>query len=144
MKVCVSGVWKDVDSGFIRVGGAWKRLSSIRVRVGGAWKDGKTFVPPLSVTVSPESVSGSTTAFGTAFTDNTTATPTGGLAPYTYSWARVGGGSGTVDSPTSASTGFIRVMGADEALTETFRVTVTDSSSQTATAEVIAAFSSFG
>lgn len=143
MRVCVNGVFKEVESGLIRVGGAWKPLSSVRVYVSGAWKDGKTFVPPLSVTVSPTGVNGDTFNYGTAVTNNATATPSGGLAPYTYSWARVGAGSGTVDSPSAASTGFIRVMGVEETAVETFRVTVTDSTSQTATADVLATFTSF-
>ncbi len=144
MRAFVNGAFEDIESGRVRVGNAWKNLASVRVYAGGAWREGKSFVPPLTVSVSPADVFGSSDNFGTAYTTSATATPSGGVPPYTYSWARLGGGLGAVDSPSFASTGFLRGMGFEESATETFQVTVTDSTAQTATANVTANFTSFG
>ena len=80
-------------------------------------------------------------AVSTATTNSTTVTPSGGVSPYTYSWALLSGDTLTVNSPTSATTTFsASSLTAGEILYSTYRCTVTDSTSGTAltaTADVI-------
>lgn len=75
-------------------------------------------------------------------TSTTTATPVGGLSPYTYAWTRLSG-EGSPNSPTMATTNFGATI---FPVTEFgfFRVTVTDSVGQTATATVSATFRNLG
>lgn len=139
MRVRVNGAWEDIDSGLVRVGNAWKRLASIRVYVGGAWKEGKVFVPPLSLSITPDTASAVRTGPGTATTGSVTATPAGGQTPFTYAWTRISG-VGTIGSPTSATTAFSQTLGIGDDVSGTFRCTVTDSVGSTATSDIVANF----
>lgn len=141
MRVRVNGDWKEVDSARVRVGGAWKQLASVRVYVGGAWKEAETFVPALSVAISGSGIA-TRIGPGNVTTPPITATPSGGLSPYTYSWTRVSG-VGTVNSPTSATTTFSATLANGDDVSGTFRVTVTDSLATVATADVTIQFISF-
>lgn len=142
MRVRVNGAWEDIDSGLVRVGNAWKQLASIRVYVGGAWKEGKTFVPALSLAITPDvGVSGSRTGAGLVTTTAATATPTGGLAPYTYAWVNIGG-VGSPNTPASATTTFSATLGSGDDTFGDFQCTVTDSLGTTATAVTTAFFTS--
>jgi hypothetical protein len=71
--------------------------------------------------------------------DNTTVTPTGGVAPYTYSWAKVSGDTLTLSNASAATTNFSKNGIPEwEFVSALYRCTVTDSSSPalTATADV--------
>lgn len=138
MRARVGGSWQEVESGLVRVGGAWKRLDSVRVYVSGAWKDAETFTPPLSVTTSGDEVA-SRLGAGVATSLPVTATPAGGLGPYTYAWTRLSG-VGSANSPTSASTTFSATLSNGDDVSGVFRVTVTDSLANTATADVTVQF----
>ncbi|MBB6424933.1 hypothetical protein HDC35_000630 [Sphingopyxis sp. JAI128] len=69
---------------------------------------------------------------GTAITDSTTCTPSGGTPPYSYAWEVVtydGPVTPTAVSPTSATTGFRQTsIGISAYYVATFRCLVTDSS----------------
>lgn len=117
-------------------------MTGVLCAIAGAGAGGS---PALSASASPTTVSGFDTVVApdssTATTDPTTVTPTGGVAPYTYSWAFVSGNTATINSPTSATTTFTRSVFLDTAgqsvfRTGVYRCTVTDSASQTATADV--------
>lgn len=99
--------------------------------------------PPMSLSVAPSSVAGGTTG-GPAITDAATATPVGGIGPYTYVWTVISydaAVSPTVNSPTSASTTFRQTgVPANDAVGAIFRCTATDSFSSTASANVSAYF----
>lgn len=93
----------------------------------------------FSASASPTSLSA--TGTGTSVTTaSATVTPAGGVAPYSYSWAKVSGGTITATSPTSASSTFSATgLASGESRTAVFRCTVTDSTSGTpltATADV--------
>lgn len=100
-----------------------------------------TFASAMTVAISPSAVFGFGFGAGSALstTDPVTATPTGGLAPYTYAWTRLSG-DGEAMSPTLATTTFRDDVPEGETTEGTFRVTVTDSAAQTATADVTASF----
>jgi hypothetical protein len=141
MKARIDGAWPEVTGGRVRISGQWRTLISAQAYISGAWREAVSFVQPLSVSIDPIEVSGFIVGEGTVTTATVNATPTGGIAPYTYSWARVGAGSGEPDSPTTAGTRFNRYVNLGEVSSETFRVTVT-SAGQTATADVSATFTS--
>jgi len=71
-------------------------------------------------------------------TGSTTVTPTGGLGPYTFSWAFTSGGTGiTIVSPGSPVTAFSTTgLGTGSTVSGTATCTVTDSLSQTTTVAV--------
>ena len=70
-------------------------------------------------------------------TASVTGTPSGGTAPYTYSWAKQSGGSITVNSPTAATSTFVASgLASGENRTAVYRLTVTDALSATAYADL--------
>lgn len=93
---------------------------------------------PLALVASPAAVSGSA-ASGTATTNSTAATATGGSLSYTsYAWVKTGGDASIVaTSPTAATTTFSRTVSAGTAYTATYTCTVTDSLTHTATSNVV-------
>lgn len=109
------GAWATVTP-YIGVGGVWKQITGYWIGVGGAWKS--LAAPPLSVSVSPGAVSGSTKSSPAtrhyATSGSCTVTASGGTGPYTYSWSVAFNPSGSIDtsgsctanSPTSATTSF--------------------------------------
>lgn len=131
MRVRTSGAWKEVSGGRVRVAGAWKNLARIRAYVGGAWKDVATFTQPFTaLTVAPASISRLGEVGTTVTTQAAVATPTGGRAPFNYSWARLSGDTGfTITSASSASTTFQRFVAAETTYSAVFRCTCTDADS---------------
>lgn len=98
----------------------------------------------LAVGTDTDLVDGQSIGSGTCTTDAVTATATGGASPYVYAWTLLthdGAILPTADSPTSATTTFTRTsMPPDSVLASTWRVTATDSNSNTATHDVGANF----
>lgn len=99
----ISGTWKNVAV-YRNISGTWK-LGILWRKISGTWKQ-ITSVMTASATptaVGNVHIGGGTT---TVTSDATTATPSGGTAPYTYAWSQTGGDSMTITSPTAASTTF--------------------------------------
>lgn len=141
MKIARADGIKTVTSVRIAVGNLPRRVTRIVGMVDGQTRTLARFVPPLSVTLSPLSVSGSQRS-DTATpvqTASMLATPAGGLAPFTYIWTI--GSPGVVLSPGSARTGF-RHPSVQPFETEflAVTVTVTDAIGATATASGSAEF----
>jgi hypothetical protein len=92
--------------------------------------------PPLAATRSPTGVTGAGNGMASQDVDSsyTTVSPTGGTAPYSYSWAWV---SGDTLTPTGTSyayfTGYVAV---DATMSSVYRCTVTDSAAATVTVDV--------
>lgn len=99
---------------------------------------------PLSASASPSTVYGNGFGTGTAPSNSTTVTPSGGTAPYTYSWVLLMYSSATpptVSGPTSAVTTFVQTaLAPGDYQTATFQCTVTDSATNTTTVDVDAVF----
>lgn len=100
----------------------------------------------FSATASPAHVGGSSIGTGTATTSATTVTPTGGTAPYSYSWACIDHSNSTAptaSNPTGAASAFtqINLLPGEFAVAD-FVCTVTDSSTpaNSTTATVSAGF----
>jgi len=137
MRARVSGAWREIEGGLVRVGGAWKPLRRIRAYIGGAWEDVATFTPPLSLGLTPDIIGDITGVPSSYISPTVTATPTGGVAPYTYSWAYTSGTTGyTITNPTSASTRFSRSFVIDDEYITNFTCTVTDAESEVASAVI--------
>ena len=100
----------------------------------------------MMLTATPDSVFAFTSGGDPAVTNTTTITVDGGTAPYTYAWTVQSYSSlvsPTVDNPTSATTSFTQTgIGASDYQYATFRCTVTDTTSSTATIDVTGTFSS--
>ena len=129
--------------------GGWKRILRIKrlAADGVTWRDVATFSPPMTASASPLTVSGvaiSPTPV-TITTNSTVASPTGGLGPYFYAWAVLtppSMGTFSILSPAMATTAFRLtgvLSGSDD--TAVVRCTITDTFGQTATVDVVAAFS---
>lgn len=141
----VGGTWQTLASGWVKVSGTWQQVASAWVKVSGTWQQ---VYSSLSASADKASVSGSGSDFSACGdpgnTDTVTVTPSGGKSPYTYAWARVGAAADSgpyqANAATSAATAFSdvdsTVCTADINSDETWRCTVTDDNSQTATVDV--------
>lgn len=73
----------------------------------------------------------------TTFAGETETTPSGGMAPYTYSWARVSGSTvPAIDNTTAQNPQWSGTLNAADEQRATWRVTVTDALSATATTDI--------
>lgn len=95
---------------------------------------------PLSAVASPDYVSGAIDRSkpGTVTTNITTASPSGGRAPYTYEWTELSGEL-TISDPSSASTYFSGIVAAGDQKTGTFTCTITDAAGATAVTNIVTA-----
>lgn len=132
MKLRRGGVAREVPFASIFYLGARRRLQTIKQKRGGSLVIVANFSGPLSVTA----VDCNNTPTGSNTTNFTAATISGGVVPYTYSWAVISG-SATITSPTSAQTKFTKAFTSDGE-TITARVTVTDGLGATASATITA------
>jgi hypothetical protein len=117
-------------------GGTVRFMKTLKVKdAGGTLRLVQTFAPPMTAAMDTGTVHGSgrTSAVRSGAA---TLTPTGGLAPYTYSWV-VGTGSASIDHATMATTTFVESgLGTGEERFSTAACTVTDAALQTASASV--------
>lgn len=91
--------------------------------------------PVLGVSVAPTSLNGLASYPVVTTTSQSTATPSGGVAPYTYSWAAVSSTTGTAYalSPAAATTYFRDTLPYSPSECDAvFRCTVTDAVGQIA------------
>lgn len=141
LKIHDAGTLRTITRGYVKQAGILRTLREIKVMDGGTLRTVAVFADPLTVTASGAYAEGESS---TLTTDSATASPSGGFAPYTYSWALLtngGGGASTAATPSMASTTFTKTgVSIGATFTDTWRVTVTDSSGQTATADVSATF----
>jgi hypothetical protein len=111
-------------------GGVYKEYSEIYRGVGNAWVRIWRKSGPLAVTVSPSTPFGSASSSATATVTTNAASLdiTGGKAPYTISWARVGSGvpAWTILSPAANDTAFSVSVAPGVIQLADFEATVTD------------------
>lgn len=83
--------------------------------------------PPLSASISPNPTYGSRTGAGSVTAGPATVAPSGGVAPYSYSWSRVSGDAFTINSPTAYATTFTAAVPAGVLRFGIYQCVVTDS-----------------
>lgn len=81
-----------------------------------------------AITVSPAGAGGgaSSSSSITVYSSYVTVTPSGGTAPYSYSWSKVSGDAITANAPTSATTNFSANLAPGDFLSAVFKCAVTD------------------
>lgn len=144
LRVMEGGNLRAITNLMVKQAGVLRSIRTVKVMDGGALRTVATFADLLTVEASPANVSG-TQASASAIrvnTDVTTAGPSGGLAPFSYSWAKVSE-VGAANSPSMATTDFGATI-SPGTQTGTFRVTVTDAVGHTATDDVTATFTNVG
>ena len=128
-----------------RLAGVVRRARRVRVLDAGVLRQVAVFADPLSVTAPDVTGRGTGLATNTVATPQITATPAGGFGPYTYAWVIVSNSGGTASvavSPSNATTSFSKPnVAVGQVYTDTWRVTVTDSTGNTATDDVSVTFS---
>lgn len=121
------------------IGGIWRTITRGETYRDGAWRSCLSFAAPLSLTVSPDDVVG----FGRperpqrlrVTTTPAVATPSGGSAPYSYSWVNLTGAA-IIDSPASAGTTFSATIASGTSVEGEAQVTCTDAQGRTAVGQV--------
>jgi hypothetical protein len=100
--------WLTIISGEVYFNGAWRLLQYAEAYYSSAWRQIGNFAQPFTgITITPAEPGGSSSTSDTVTSSFATATPTGGVAPFTYNWTLVSstGLTGiTINYPTSAST----------------------------------------
>lgn len=142
MQTRLGGTWQQITGAKAFLSGSWRTIKAIKAYIGGEWRDVANFSPPgpggggggtLTLSLSASSV-GRATANSSTVTTNVTVTPSGGIAPYTYSWAKQSGDAITASATTAATTAFsASSLVVDETRTAVFRCTCTDSLGVSAT-----------
>ncbi|MGN6539137.1 MAG: hypothetical protein ACTHKQ_25850 [Mesorhizobium sp.] len=137
----IKGAEHAIGSGSVCIGSTYRRITRGVACIDGTnWVTIANFVPPLSVSVSPSTAYGYASPLKpipqTVTTSPLTATPTGGKAPFTYSWSITShtGTSPLLVSPSSASTSARAAVAANTDQVATAHVTVTDALGSTANA----------
>jgi hypothetical protein len=91
----------------------------------------------MTVTTDPTYVEAA--GVGSVTTGACTATPIGGVGPYTYAWGTFGGDPGiAIDSAATAATTFTATVSGTDSLLAYFVCTVTDSGTSAASSSPVA------
>ncbi len=133
------GGWREIVGVEVYKGGQWRRIVRAEVYKNGQWRVVANFTPSVSVSITPNPVTGAirpTTIVAGYVTSNTaTASIVGGEAPFSYAWSLVSG-SVVIFTPTSSTTQFGAMVEPFDAIQAVAKVTVTDANGTVATATV--------
>lgn len=114
-----------------------KRATRIEAYDGSAWKLVQSFAPPMTLNVTPEIGGFSSSPSGGVITSSpATASPVGGVGPYSYAWSKVSGDTLTITAANNATTRFQANVGPGDIRFAIYRCTATDSLGTTAQGEV--------
>lgn len=144
-QVLDAGTLRTISAGQVKVAGVMRPLRFIKAMDGGSLRTVATFIQPLTVSANDAGGNGDGTEGTTVSTTiASTATPSGGLGPFTYAWTLIANGGGDAsyaNTPSAASTTFNKGnVPASQIYADTWRVTVTDSLGSTATADITVTF----
>ena len=137
LKVIVGSTTKDAARASVYPSTTAKRATRIEAWNGSAWKLVQSFAPPMTLAITPNGVEG-ITSFPfpvVVVSDSATATPTGGVGPYTYVWTISAPIS--PDTPNAASTTFSAPVSPGSPESGTATCTATDSLGTTTSATVV-------
>ncbi len=134
MEAFIQGAWRpDIRRAEAYIGGQWRRLTRAEAYIGGQWRQIAIFALPLTVSV-PAVVGSRRSSTTISVIGTASATPPGGIAPYTYATVLLSG-SMTVSSAATANPQFSKALAPEQEATATARLTCTDAVGTTATAD---------
>lgn len=128
----MAGAWHAVTRAELYVGGQWRTVKRGEAYKAADWRTILSFVPTMSVSANDVFGSGATLQITS---DPSTATPVGGVAPFTYTWSVVSG-SAVALTPNSATTAFRAFLAPTATDNSTAEVLATDALGATATATI--------
>jgi len=135
MDAFIAGGWRTPKRGEVLIGGAWRTITRGEQYRSGAWKRIAAFVSPMSVTANDATGSIVNRKPAPVTSNFSIATPTGGLAPYSYAWTIIEGSAVTL-TPNNAATQFRGVVAPGNDTYSIARVVCTDALGTTATTTV--------
>lgn len=132
------GVLRPVTGIKVMLGGTLRTIKQVKVMESDTLRTVASFATPLSLSISPNPVTGDGfSGVPTVVTSGSaTATPAGGLGPYSYSWVMLTGTGFSIGNPTNASTSFSATVNSPGIKNGSARCTCTDLFGTTATADV--------
>lgn len=132
----IDGAFRTIKGGTVWLNSTPRKVTRGQAFINGAWRNLVSFASPLSLYISPDSISGSVTAnsLQTVYSDAATAVVAGGVAPFSYAWSVLSGGA-ALTSPASAITSVSKTLGVNSSATGTIRCTCTDAVGATVTAD---------
>ena len=128
MQARIGGVWRTIAAAKAYINGAWRTPSTAKAYVSGAWRTVANFVSPITLAITGQYQSISSTS------QSQTATPTGGLAPFAYVWATVSSSYPLTFSGGTAATTTVATSSPYTDEYVTVQCTVTDALGTSATA----------
>lgn len=132
------GVLRTITRMRFRDGGTLRNIVRMKVMDGAELRTVATFATPLSLSANNVNSVGSDSNVRSG---SSTASPTGGLGPYSYAWTKLSGADLLVSGGSTATANFqSSELVADSFETASYRCTCTDSSGQTATADISVQF----
>ena len=163
MEAYIGGSWRTLSSAEAYINGRWRALRYAEAYISGQWRTIATFTTPttphsgggggggtgggggggggtttFTLTASPSSVSGEANT-NRVTSGSITATPSGGVSPYTYSWSavtEVGGSLGFTAA--SLATTAVSIFSTDPAtVSGTVHCVCTDAAGKTATSNAV-------
>lgn len=136
LRIQDSGTLRTITAAQVKVDGVLRTIREIKVQDGGSLRTVAVFATALAPSISSTTTEHfHPTTFETlGYTVEATASPGGGLGPYTYSWAIISGTGWSFASGAASAT--VYLSGTAGATAGTARVTVTDSLGQTGTADL--------
>jgi len=142
MKPRIDGAWRDPGRIRAAAGGTWRIAKRASIYASGNWEQFFVGADPISaIGFTPPTVNAS--ASTVTVNGGTTASITGGLAPFTHTWSTVSYSDNipTILNGSTASPTFRMIVPLiGDTMTAVFRDTVTDALGQTASADISASF----
>lgn len=146
LRIQDAGTLRTIKRLRIQQGGILRDIRRLRVMHDGVLRTVATFAEQLTASANPSSVGGTQSSDQpiTVTSEGTTASPTGGRAPFTYAWTQISGPSATITAPTMATTQFRATVNPFDTVSLSFRCTITDAVGQSASTEVTALLNNLG
>ena len=139
----IAGAVRTMSSARVLIGGIDRRVTRAVAKIGGSTVGILRFLDTLTVSA-PDSGGRASSDRAVDVTATLSATPSGGLAPYTYAWSRLSGAAVSFGSPTTASTAAVSPVDPFAVTSAVARVTVTDALGSTVTADPTVTFRNAG